>query len=128
MVYQGAKGMKSFSVKQLNNLLIGTSLAVEIPSSSEELRAFIVVSSTVSKRDKGYNYLNKKNKDIEYCYRKYEIPKEYIENDWDVSDDELINSIHITGIKNIKELEEKLCNYIEDLSVLEGEWKCDNPI
>lgn len=49
---------------------------------------------------------------MKFCLRKYDIGEEYIENDWDVSDDELMNSIHIVGIMGIEKLEEIVNMYL----------------
>ncbi|WP_130611461.1 hypothetical protein [Cohnella abietis] len=63
-----------------------------------------------------------------FWLRKYEVPDEYIENDWDVSDDELTNSIHVIGIVGIEALEEIVSKYLNDIVLLDVDWKCDNPL
>ena len=125
--------MQKLSLKQSNNLIIGTALAAEISSTSENLRAFISIG-TYCYNENGRaaavsKFLNGKDKkSIRFILRKYEIPKEYIENDWDVCDEELINSVFINTIKSIDKLESELSKYLDDFSKLDCAWKCDNPI
>jgi len=120
-------------MRQCNNLSIGTALAVEIPSTFEDSRAFVSISAycynemgTTAKVSKFLNGKDKKN--MFFSLRKYEVRKEYIENDWDVCDEELLNSVFITDIKSIEELENELSKYLNDYSKLDGAWKCDNPL
>jgi len=116
--------MKELDTKQINSLLIGTGLACEISASSDKNRAFVKVQAI-----EGEKYLNKQDKNAAKFYiRKYEVPVEFIENDWDVTDDELFDSVHIIGIVGIKQLEFHLHMYVDDLSRLIGEWNCDNPL
>lgn len=116
--------MLKFDIKQINNLIAGNTLALEIHSSSEERRAFVVVSAV-----EGGGKLNTSDtSNIKYWLRKYEVPVEYHENDWDVSDDELINSIHVEGISGLENLEKELSKYLSDFSKMDVEWKCDNPL
>ncbi|TYA11221.1 hypothetical protein FRY98_18805 [Paenibacillus faecis] len=116
--------MLKFDTKQINNLIAGNTLALEIPSSSEERRAFVVVSAV-----EGGGKLNTSDTSkMKYWLRKYEVSNEYLENDWDVSDDELINSIHIIDILGLENLEKELSKYLSDISKMDVEWKCDNPI
>ena len=126
--------MQKLKTKQINNLLTGNSLSTEIPSTSNDLRAFVVIHAyrfdvvrqcavRLSK------FLNSSDKaEAVFWLRKYEIKKEYIENDWDVADDDLTNSIFINGIKDIEQLECELSKYLDDFAVLDVGWKCDNPI
>jgi len=125
--------MQKLDTKQINNLITGKSLALEISSTSDDTRAFIVVHAYQQDGHIGgvkvSRYLNSIDKSRTlFWLRKYEIEKEYIENEWDVSDDELINSIFIKDIKDIGQLEIELSKYLSDFSSLDVEWKCDNPI
>lgn len=112
-------------------LKTGKNLAVEIPFPHDQYRAFIVTGGYT--RDNANftlpltNVLNH-NLKIFYQFRKYEILNEYLENNWDVSDDELTNSIHVLDISEIEELEKKLSFYLNDFSKFDAEWKCDNPL
>lgn len=56
----------------------------------------------------------------------YEIPLEYYINKWDVTEDDLLSTVYENDIKGIQKLEMELFNYIQDFSVLEPEWYCDN--
>jgi len=125
--------MQKLDTRQINNLITGNALAIELLSASDNLRAFLVIGAYIRTDHLGETqvskYLNGEDKSrMLFWLRKYEIEKEYIENDWDVSDDELINSIHIKDIKDIDSLEIELSEYLYDYSGLDVEWKCDNPI
>lgn len=48
-------------------------------------------------------------------------------NDWDVADEELLESVHIIGIIGIKNLELELAKYVDDFGRLVSEWNCYNP-
>lgn len=125
--------MKKLSTKQHNNLIAGNSLAVEVSSTSDDMRAFVVISAYRYDENRvGINvsrFLNDRDKDNTlFWLRKYEVKKEYIENEWDVSDEELVNSVFINDIKNMEELENELSKYLDDYSGLDVEWKCENPI
>jgi hypothetical protein len=115
-----AKGvhMGRFNLKQRNTLLVGTRLAMEIPSTSESRRAFIVVGAYRKGSGNLSKFLNNDKGDIRFYFRKYEIEKIYIERDWDVSDDELVNSIHVKNIENIDKLEEELSKYVRTFLIL----------
>lgn len=116
--------MLNFDTKQINNLIAGNTLALEILSSSEERRAFVVVSAV-----EGGGKLNTSDTSkMKYWFRKYEVPIEYLENNWDVSDDELVNSVHIKEILGLENLEKELSKHISDFSKMDVEWKCDNPL
>ncbi|GMK41199.1 hypothetical protein PCCS19_42550 [Paenibacillus sp. CCS19] len=116
--------MNKFSTNQFNNLISGNSLACELAASSSDYRSFIVcraVSTTM--------FLNTSDPEkLNFWIRKYEIPTEYLINGWDVCDDELTNSIHIKDIEGVSQLEHVLLRYISDLSPLDIDWKCDNPL
>lgn len=107
-------------------------MATEVKSTSKELRCFIVIGAYKdddiwgSKVSKFLS--NKSKKDMKFWLRKYEVPKEYIENDWDISEDVLSNSIYIREIENLETLELELKKYIDDLSIFDVDWKCENPI
>ena len=118
--------MKEFNLQQTNNLMIGNALAAELKPSGETLRCFIVVGE-LKKKEK--TYLNKLTPEESIFYlMKYEVDKTYIDNDWDVTSDEIVNSIYITGIKGLKALEKELLKHIESLIVLVPEWKTESPL
>ncbi|NEN87035.1 hypothetical protein [Paenibacillus elgii] len=116
--------MQKFNTKQRNQLISGNALAIEIPAISEERRAFIVVKAVSTK-----SMLNTSDASImKFWLRRYEIPKTYIENDWDVSDEELVDSVHLKDILGIDQLEQELSDYLEDFTKMDVEWKCENPL
>ena len=125
--------MQKLDTWQINNLIAGNTLAMEVSSTTEERRAFIVISAYILSERlhalKVSKVLNSKDKEnIIFCLRRYEVEKELIENDWWITDDELTNSVFIKRIKNIPDLETELAKYLDDFSNLDVEWKCDNPI
>jgi hypothetical protein len=116
--------LSNFSIQQWNSLIRGTGLAAELPPSSSENYAFIVVHVV-----NPTPYINTaKERDLKFWIRKYEVPTIYVDEDLDVSDDELINSIHIKNILGREMLEKELSNHISDYSCLVPEWKCNNPL
>ncbi|NQX65933.1 hypothetical protein HQN90_07310 [Paenibacillus alba] len=113
-----------FDTRQINNLLTGNGLACEVEAGSELNRAFVKVQ-VINKQ----KYLNKiEPNSARFYLRKYEVPSKYIDNDWDVSDDELFNSVHEVDIVGIKNLEKQLAKYLDNFGILVNEWKCDNPL
>lgn len=102
----------------------GSGLATEIIASSEDYRAFIKIKAINSS-----GFINSSDiENIKFWLRKYEIRKEFIDNDWDVSDDELINSVYINDIIGIQQLEQVLSKFLNNFALLDVEWKCDNPL
>ena len=121
--------MNNLNIKQLNNLQTGQSLAVEIQSSTDDLRAFIVIGAYRNDGTRASKFINTKHsEDNLYWFRKYEVKKEDIENDLYLNENDLINSVFINGIKNIYNIEIELRKYLSDFSSLDVEWKCDNPV
>jgi soluble P-type ATPase len=121
------------NIKQLNTLLTGGALATEIPSTSDELRAFVDIKAYNIDEDgrieRPSKYINAKDQHkYKFRFRKYEVKAEYIENDWDVHEEDLINAVFMVDIASIEELEGELIKYLRDLSLLDNEWKCDNPL
>lgn len=92
--------MQVFNFSQINNLLTGVGLACELEATSELNRAFVKVQVINEQK-----YLNKiEPGSAKFYLRKYEVPSEYLDNKWDISDDELVGSVHnisIIGIKNL---------------------------
>lgn len=116
--------MHVFDIRQINNLLTGIGLACELEATSEMNRAFVKVQ-VINKQ----KFLNKVEPNSARFYlRKYEVPSEYLDNDWDVTDDELFDSVHEVDIIGIKNLEIQLGKYLDDFRRLVSEWKCDNPL
>ncbi len=120
--------MKKLNVYQKNNLLTGNDLAMEIPSISNTRRAFIKIGAYDPNTGYVSKILNRDKSGLLFDLRRYEIDNCYIENDWDVSEEELVNSIHVKDIKGIEQLEAELAEHIDDFSNLDCVWKCDNPV
>ena len=125
--------MQTLRIKQINNLITGNSLTVEVASTSYNTRAFVVIGAYKKAEHLGgasvSKFLNSIDKsETLYYLWKYELKSEYIENDWDVADYDLTSSIYINGIKDIEQLESELSKYWDDFAVLDVEWNCDNPI
>lgn len=118
------RSMQKFDTKQINNLISGNALATEILAKSEEHRAFVVVKAIATSKQ-----LNTTDTStMRFWMRKYEIPSVYIENDWDVSDEELVDSVHVKDILGLDQLEQMLTQYLEDFAKMDVEWKCENPL
>ncbi len=120
------------SRKQINELITGVQLSAEILSSSSELRHFVSVRGYIE-TDCGIKLLDKiisedKIETTVFWIRNYEVPKEYIENDWEIPDDEIMNYIYIKGIVGIENVQKELKKHISDLSLLKPHWKCDAPL
>lgn len=123
----------NLDLKQINNLCTGVKLVAELESSNSDLRKFLTIQ--------GYKYneegrvvglkkiLNKGiYEEILFELRCYEISSEYLDNNWDVTEDDLKTEIYYEDIKGIKALEEKLEKFLQNYSVLMPEWYCDNPL
>jgi len=120
------------SRKQVNELITGVQLSAEIISSSSELRHFVSVRGYIE-TDCGIKLLDKiisedKIETTVFWIRNYEVPKEYIENDWEIPDDKIMNYIYIKGIVGIENVQKELKKHISDLSLLKPHWKCDAPL
>ncbi|MDQ0878839.1 hypothetical protein QFZ77_007563 [Paenibacillus sp. V4I3] len=116
--------MQVFDTRQINNLLTGIGLACELEATSEMNRAFVKVQ-VINKQ----KFLNKiEPNSARFYLRKYEVASKYLDNDWDVTDDELFDSVHEVDIIGIKNLEIQLGKYLDDFRRLVSEWKCDNPL
>ncbi|HOV28355.1 MAG TPA: hypothetical protein PK566_18620 [Pseudobacteroides sp.] len=123
--------MNTLSTKQINNLITGNSLALEIPASSDDLRCFVVIGAykkdQTGKSARASKFLNTEDKsNLLFWLRKYEVKKQDIERY--IADSDLVNSVHIKDISSVENLEFELAKYLSDLSQLDVEWKCDNPL
>ncbi|GCE23612.1 hypothetical protein [Dictyobacter kobayashii] len=119
--------MQKFNVFQKNNLLVGTHLAIEIPSSSPELRAFVIIGSYIEASRgarRPSKFLNADHQDLRFWLRKYEITKKLLaSNDLDIHESQLENFVYMNGFQNIETLEEKSCEYVDDFSSINVAWK-----
>jgi len=126
--------MKALTTRQRNNLLVGNDLAVEIPALAPDCRAFVVIGAYRDDHEglggsRVSNYLNASDQeDVRFWFRKYEIETVYIENDWDVAESDLQDSLFKNDIASVEELEQILGVYLEDFSGLDVSWRHDNPV
>ena len=126
------KSKLGLSVRQINNLCTGIKLAAELKSEEFNLRKFITIHGYsydgTGKRIKLRNVLNYSNiiSQIYFELHYYEISIEYYINNWDVTEDDLVNAVYKDDISGIENLEVELLNYIQDFSVLKPEWYCEN--
>lgn len=125
--------MNFLETKQKNNLRTGVELASEIKATSSKLRKFITIIGYTYDGNKKYKSLNKilnpsLDDQIYFKIRCYEINKEDYQKGYDIVDDMLINDVIIEDIKGFKLLEKELKKYIQDFSILQPSWDCDNPI
>ncbi|MEQ8245128.1 hypothetical protein [Fulvivirga sp.] len=126
--------MKNFTLNQKNNLLTGNTLVAELSNTNEGKRTFVVVRAYMDNQPFGGRVSKfpdkseEEMKNIAFAYRKYSIDNYYIENDLDVSKDELVDEIAKNGIKSFEVLEEIIQQYVDDFSLFDLEWKFDNPI
>jgi len=117
-------------MRQRNNLITGNELAAELPASSPERRAFVVVGAY---RDVGRpggarvsKYLNADQSDVRFWLRKHEIDKVFIEHGWWPGENDLLDSVLTTGISSIETLEAELAHYLDDFTRLGSTH--DNPV
>ena len=124
--------LNTLTVRQINNLLTGNDLAAEIPASAAQRRAFVVVGAY---RDVGQSggapvskFLNADQRDVRFWLRKYEIDTAYLENDWDVVEDDLQESLFLKGLASLEAVERELAKYLDDFANLDVSWRRDNPL
>lgn len=120
-------------IRQRNNLLTGVKLATELEPSTSGLRKFITIFGYTYDKDGRYESLKNILKpsleeQVYFELRCYEIPIEYYDNHWDVTDDILVNDNINDDIKGIILLEKELKEYLQDFSKLLPSWNCDNII
>lgn len=120
---------KKLDIRQLNNLLTGTALVAEIPASSEDLRAFMVISAYKSGGGRPSKFLNAADQDmLLFMLRTYEVEKQYyIDGYRDDVDHYMHNSIRKRGIASIEALEQELAEYLDDFAALDVSWRVGNP-
>lgn len=122
-----------FSTEQINNLITGNALAAELTASRPGLRKFIVVKGVELNERRQWKQLSKvlntdKCEKAVFMIRLYELPKEFLTNNWDVTEDVLTDDKTIDQLQGIPALEKELKEYLDDFSVFVPEWKCENPL
>lgn len=127
---------RDLTIQQRNNLCIGNRLAAEVPASSDDCRAFVVIGAYLPS-DHGSGgarppkALNSPEHD-KLCFwlRSYEVERRVLarEDDWVLRDEDLHRSVRRRGIASFEELEHALHEYLDDFAALDVEWRRDNPI
>jgi hypothetical protein len=96
-------------------------VAAEVPGSGPDVRAFVSVSkfrrSAVLNGDALYAYLG--SADVLYNARRFQVAREVIDNDWDVSEEELWLSQQIV-VPDEEALEAVLRLWLEDVEQLQA--------
>lgn len=123
----------NLTMKQKNELITGIALAAELPASSSKYKKYLTVCGyqldVSGKKMRMDKFLNSTpNRGIRFRLHCYELPIEYIENDWWIGQEELINRICIDEIEGIENLEHELSKFLKDFSKLLPEWKCSYPL
>lgn len=121
------------SQQQINNLIIGTEMAAELPASKEGLRRFLE-TRTFERDEKGkFRETDKfiKRSKLETLFFRvgiYELPAVYCENYEDVESAEVLTFSRDLGyVQGIAALEATLKNWISDLSAFVPGHKLDLP-
>lgn len=121
------------SIEQINHLITGSKLAVELRPTEPQLRHFVTVFGYEKSADGHFRGLSriicsKKMETTYFQIRDYEIPEEYYENGLEVSDSILKNDRITDDIIGISHLERELDRYLDNPGLLVPEWRCDNLI
>jgi hypothetical protein len=124
--------LKELSTRQINNLITGNLMVVEVPAVRENHKAFIAVNayypknSTNEKVEEISRSLNDiKKAGLLFWIMKCEIEEQYL-GSWD-TDYYMKDVIRIEDIKSIKELEKVLAEFLNDLSQLDNCWNVNHP-
>jgi hypothetical protein len=117
---------KKLDVRQLNNLLTGKTLAAEIPASSDDWRAFVVIHAYKSGGGDPSKFLNAADQaDLLFAFTKYEVERQHL---WDDDVDYYIhNVIRRRDIASIEALEWALADYLDDFAALDLSWRVRHP-
>ncbi|WP_187274220.1 hypothetical protein [Paenibacillus sp. N3.4] len=121
----------------MNHILAGNSLAAEIIPTLQGHRKFIIIRPYVMKdvyghelQSKPNKYLNdlSKNNELFFSILQYEINEKDMDKEWDLNNEDIKLRECITDIRGTGKLEVELNSRNFDLTALDAEWKCDNPI
>lgn len=125
---------QNLSIQQRNNLCIGNSLAAEILASSGDRRGFVVIGAYLPS-DHGSGGMRPpkalnlpEHSKLRFWLRSYEVERRYLDNDWDIAEEDLLHSVLRRGIASFEELEHALAEYLDDFAALDVSWRRDNPI
>ena len=122
---------KKLTIEQRNNLLVGSHLAAELPSSSDDTRVWVEVSaysalSTPQHWVPVSKFLNADRSDQRYQLRWCEIEKGY--RDYPLDWDHFVRQeTEIQDLISIEALEDELAKYLDDFSRLEVAWHTESP-
>ena len=118
-----------------NRLNLGKMVAARLPSSGSNLQAWVGVysfrpdqlSSIYTLRKENLRSPDKINSPWVYQVTTFEVDTKWIENDWDISEKELINRTWYTAYSD-EELVQVLQRLNIDLESLDSPWKSDYPL
>lgn len=127
-----------FSVQQINNLLTGIVLAAELESDKPGLRKFLVMDSFQLDESGRRKLWDKKIKKFDkadnaiFDVRCYSLTSEDMENylklGYEIESDSLTEDIVIKDIVGWDNLYKALSQFTDDVSILQPQWQCDNPL
>lgn len=121
------------NIKQINELLNGVVLACELNSKTPEIRKFLTVKSFHALSKGKYIPWNNTIKfcntdDVVFIIHYYSVFSNFIENDYDIGEEDLVEDIIIDNIYSWNELYHKLSEIIDNFDILTPQWNCDNPL
>ncbi len=115
-------------------LMLGGHVVAPVTPSSGELRAWVAVYPVTPERLQEAAYLRRElvaecsNVD-KYMYRilQFELPVEYLENDWDFGEGEMVN-MHAVVVCTLDDVERVLAERMISSDDLTDPWKTDYPL
>lgn len=121
------------SQQQINNLITGREMAAELPASKDGFRRFLIILPLEMGKYGKFTAVSKvlsrsKYETVYFWVRVYELPSEYIEKQWDVTEDELTSCRDLGKIQGITALETVIKEYLQDFSILLTRDKTDAPL
>ncbi|MBQ8967556.1 hypothetical protein [Ruminococcus sp.] len=121
----------SFERKQINDLITGTALCAELPAACEGDRRFVLIIPYVINEQGTKDIPDKildeaKYESTLFCLRDYEYPADYIANDFEVSDKDVIRLRDEGEIKGISALQDMLAEFVSDFSIFVPSWETDD--
>ena len=121
------------SQEQINNLITGVALATEITASASNLRHFVRIKGYAvngqGKRERLSNVLNSnKVQTTFFSIQDYEVQSLYLENNYDVTEEDCEKYSYIDNLQGITNAELELIKHLQDFTALVPEWNCDNPL
>jgi hypothetical protein len=119
------------TIEQRNNLLVGNTLAAELPASADDVRAWVEVRAYSTQSTRFHwvpvsKSLNADRSDQRYQLQWCEIDKEYY-NHWTDADYFIRQEGEIRDLMSIEAVEEELAKYLDDFSRLQVSWKTESP-